>query len=242
MSTTEVLPEVELLDGLESLAKRVGNGAGKRRGLFITFEGIDGAGKTTQLKMLAARLREQGKAVLETAEPGGTSIGLQVRRILLDTSNAELSAVAELLLLFACRAQNVEQAILPALDQGLIVLCDRFTDSTIAYQGAGRGLTMDTVLAVDRIACQGLTPHLTLYLDIDVESALERARARNREDDAPATRIEEQTAEFHTRVRDAYLDLAATRTERIRLVDGLGTREEVAERIWAFVSRALSTR
>jgi dTMP kinase len=242
MSTTEVLPEVELLDSLEPLAKRLGNGAGKRRGLFITFEGIDGAGKSTQLKLLAARLREQGRAVLETAEPGGTAIGLQIRRILLDASNPELSAEAELLLLLACRAQNVEEAILPALDQGLIVLCDRFTDSTVAYQGAGRGLAIDTVLFVDRIACQGLTPHLTLYLDIDVESALERARARNREDAAPATRIEQQTAEFHTRVRDAYLDLAATRTERIRLVDGLGSREEVAERIWAIVNRALSTR
>jgi len=242
MSTTEVLPEAGLLDSLEPLARRLGNGHGKRPGLFITFEGIDGAGKSTQLRMLAARLREQGKGVLETAEPGGTSIGMQIRRILLDSSNVELAAVAELLLLFASRAQNVEEAILPALDQGLIVLCDRFTDSTIAYQGAGRGLSIDTVLAIDRIACHGLTPHLTLYLDIDVESALDRARARNRDDAAPATRIEEQTAEFHTRVRDAYLDLAATRTGRIRLVDGLGSREEVAERIWAIVNRALSMR
>jgi dTMP kinase len=234
MSTTEVLPEVEIL------AQRVGNGASKRPGLFITFEGIDGAGKTTQLKLLAARLREQGKSVLETAEPGGTSIGMQIRRILLDTANPELSSMAELLLLFAGRAQHVEETILPALDQGLIVLCDRFTDSTIAYQGAGRGLPLDTVLAINRIACGGLAPHLTLYLDIDVESALERARARNVEDPAAATRIENQTAEFHTRVRDAYLDLAATQTERIRLVDGLGPREDVAERIWAPVTRALA--
>ena len=240
MSTTEVLPEVEILEGLEPLAKRLGNGMAKRPGLFITFEGIDGAGKSTQLKLLAAHLREQSKGVLETAEPGGTSIGLQIRRILLDTANPELCSMAELLLLFAGRAQNVEETILPALDQGLVVLCDRFTDSTIAYQGAGRGLPIDTVLAVDRIACQGLCPHLTLYLDIDVETALERARARNREDDAPNTRIEEQTPEFHTRVRDSYLDLCATNRERIRLVDGTGTREEVAERIWVHVSRALS--
>lgn len=239
MSTTEVLPGIELMDALEPLAKRVGNGSHKRPGLFITFEGIDGAGKSTQLKLLSTRLREQGKTVLETAEPGGTAIGMQIRRILLDASNPELSAMTELLLLFACRAQNLEEAILPALDQGLIVLCDRFTDSTIAYQSAGRGLPIDTVLAIDRIACDGLTPHLTLYLDIDVQTALERARARNLEDDAPATRIEEQTAEFHTRVRDAYLDLAATQTERIRLVDGLGPREEVAERIWTLVTRAL---
>ncbi len=234
MSTTEVLPDVEIL------AQRLGNGVSKRPGLFITFEGIDGSGKSTQLKMLAARLRGQGRKVLETAEPGGTAIGLQIRRILQDAANAEISAMAELLLLFSCRAQNVEETILPALDQGLIVLCDRFTDSTIAYQGAGRGLPLETVLAVDRIACQGLTPNLTLYLDIDVETALERAHARNREDDAPASRIEQLTAEFHTRVRDAFLDLAATQTERIRLVDALGPLEEVGERIWTLVTRALA--
>jgi dTMP kinase len=241
MSTTE-LPAVDILEALDPLTKRAGNGVHKRPGLFISFEGIDGAGKSTQLKLLAARLREQGKAVLETAEPGGTSVGLQVRRILLDTANPELSAMAELLLLFAGRAQNVEEVILPALDHGLIVLCDRFTDSTIAYQSAGRGLAVDTIMAIDRIACDGLCPHLTLYLDIDVETALDRARARNREDDSPATRIEAQTPEFHTRVRDAYLDLAATHHDRIRLVDALGSREDVAERIWGLVSRALATR
>jgi dTMP kinase len=241
MSTTE-LPAVDIMEALEPLAKGIGNGVHKRPGLFITFEGIDGAGKSTQLKLLATRLREQDKGVLETAEPGGTSVGMQIRRILLDTANPELSAIAELLLLFAGRAQNVEEVILPALDQGLIVLCDRFTDSTIAYQGAGRGLAVDTVMAIDRIACDGLCPHLTLYLDIDVETALDRARARNREDDSPATRIETLTPEFHTRVRDAYLDLAATHRERIRLVDAVGSREDVAERIWVLVGRALAVR
>jgi dTMP kinase len=241
MSTTE-LPAVDILEALSPLAKRAGNGVHKRPGLFITFEGIDGAGKSTQLKLLAARLREQGKSVLETAEPGGTSVGLQIRRILLDTANLELSAMAELLLLFASRAQNVEEVILPALDQGLIVLCDRFTDSTVAYQSAGRGLSVDTIMAIDRIACDGLCPHLTLYLDIDVETALDRARGRNREGESQDTRIEAQTPEFHTRVRDAYLDLAATHRERIRLVDALGSREDVAERIWGWVSRALSSR
>ena len=241
MSTTEA-PTVSLIDSLEPLARKLGNGTTRRRGFFISFEGIDGSGKTTQLKTLAARLRSEGKRVLETAEPGGTSIGSQIRRILLDRANLELSAMAELLLLFACRAQNIEEAILPALDQGLIVLCDRFTDSTIAYQGAGRGLPLDAVAAIDRIACDGLTPHLTLYLDIDVETALARAHVRNQEDDSPATRIEEQTAAFHTRVRDAYLDLAATHTGRIKLVDGTGSKEQVAERIWDLVSRALSAR
>ncbi|HTP87503.1 MAG TPA: dTMP kinase [Bryobacteraceae bacterium] len=242
MSTTEAPPQVDIMDSLEPLARRLGNGVTRRRGFFITFEGIDGAGKSTQLKLLAARLRAAGKQVLETAEPGGTSIGMQVRRILLDPANPEISAMAELLLLFACRTQNVQEAILPALDQGLIVLCDRFTDSTVAYQSAARGLPLDTVLAIDRIACEGLCPHLTLYLDIDVDTALARTRERNLEDDAPATRIEQQTPEFHGRVRDAYLDLAATQTERIRLVDGTGTQEQVADRIWGLVSRALSSR
>jgi len=240
MSTTEVLPEVEILESLEPLARRLGNGAAKRPGLFITFEGVDGAGKSTQLKLLTARLREQGKGVLETVEPGGTSIGLQIRRILLDSANPELCAMAELLLLFAARAQNVEEIILPALDQGLIVLCDRFTDSTIAYQGVARGLGIETVQNLDRAVCHGLCPHLTLFLDIDVESALERAR--NREGDTTFTRIEQQSPEFHTRVRDAYLDLCATNRERIRLVDGTGTPAEVAERIWEIVSRAVGGR
>jgi len=242
MSTTEVLPEVDILESLEPLARKLGNGVSKRHGFFITFEGLDGAGKSTQLKLLAARLREQGKPVLETAEPGGTSVGMQIRHILLNAENKELSALTELLMMFACRAQNVEEAILPALDQGHIVLCDRFTDSTVAYQGVARGLGIETVQAVDRIACQGLTPHLTLYLDVDVDTALERAHHRNRDDARPETRIEEQTAEFHTKVRDAYLDLAARQRERIRLVDGIGTREEVAERIWGIVQKALGSR
>ncbi len=180
--------------------------------------------------------------MLETAEPGGTAIGLQIRRILLDSANAELSAVAELLLMFACRAQNVEEAILPALDQGLVVLCDRFTDSTMVYQGVARGLGADIVMTVDRIACQGLKPDLTLYIDIDVPTALERAHARNREDATTETRLDEQTPDFYGRVRDAYVELAAHEQQRIRIVDGLGTPEEVAERVWAVVSRAVSAR
>src|SRR5260370_4645048 len=134
------------------------------RGLFITFEGPDGSGKSTQARLLAERLRREGYSVLETAEPGGTPIGQQIRAILLDPANQELSPVAELLLMFACRAQNVEQWILPALANGQIVISDRFTDSSIAYQGAGRGLGWDTVLAVDRIACHGRSEEHTSEL------------------------------------------------------------------------------
>src|ERR1700735_2641653 len=137
------------------------------RGLFVTFEGPDGSGKSMQARMLAQRLRGAGRAVLESVEPGGTPIGQQIRRILLDPANKELAATAELLLMFAARAQNVEQWILPALHRGTIVISDRFTDSSVAYQGAGRGLGRGTVLQLDRIACHGLVPDVTICVDID---------------------------------------------------------------------------
>src|SRR5580698_3021957 len=148
------------------------------RGLFITFEGPDGSGKSTQARMLAERLRREGHDVLESVEPGGTPIGREIRRILLDPANRELTPTAELLLMFAARAQNVEQWILPALAEGKIVISDRFTDSSIAYQGAGRGLGRGTVLELDGIACQGLVPDLTLCIDIDSETGLARAQSR----------------------------------------------------------------
>ncbi len=149
------------------------------RGVFLTFEGPDGSGKSTQARLLTERLRAEGHQVIETAEPGGTPIGQQIRRILLDPANHDLRAIPELLLMFAARAQNVEQWILPALEQGQIVVCDRFTDSSIAYQGAGRGLGWKTVLDLDRIACHGLVPDLTLCIDIDTETGLARAHSRN---------------------------------------------------------------
>src|SRR6202047_3533395 len=144
------------------------------RGLFITFEGPEGSGKSTQLRLLGKKLRGKNLTVLETAEPGGTPIGLQIRRVLLDAKNQELCPTAELLLMFAARAQNVDQAILPALAAGQVVLCDRFTDSTLVYQGAARGLGAEVVYEVDRIACRGLVPDLTLVVDIDVETGLAR--------------------------------------------------------------------
>src|SRR6202043_403631 len=149
------------------------------QGLFITFEGMDGSGKTTQMHRLAAHLRRLGRTVLETAEPGGTPIGTKIRRILLDSANQELCPAAELLLYFASRAQNVDQWILPALGRGEVVLSDRFTDSSLVYQGTGRNLGVDAVRALERIACRGLKPHLTLLVDVDAEASLTRARARN---------------------------------------------------------------
>ena len=146
-----------------------------KRGLFVTFEGMDGCGKTTQMRRLGNRLRGAGHDVLETIEPGGTTIGSQIRGILLDSANKELAATTELLLYFAARAQNVDQLILPALDEGKIVLSDRFTDSSLAYQGCGRGLGAETVLALDRIACRGLKPDLTLLIEIDPATSQARA-------------------------------------------------------------------
>src|SRR6266478_46620 len=150
-----------------------------KRGLFLTFEGPEGSGKSTQLHLLGKRLRGARYDVLETAEPGGTPIGLQIRRVLLDAKNQELCPTAELLLMFAARAQNVEQAILPALATGHVVLSDRFTDSTLVYQGAARGLGAELVYEVDRIACRGLVPDLTLVIDVDIETGLARAHRRN---------------------------------------------------------------
>ena len=206
-----------------------------KRSLFLTFEGMDGSGKTTQMRLLAERLRRQGRAVLESAEPGGTPIGMQVRRVLLDSANQELRPTAELLLYFACRAQNVDQWILPALTEGKIVLSDRFTDSTLVYQGCGRGLGTETVMTLDRIACRGLVPDVTVLIDIDAETSLARAHARNATARDTETRMDEQSAEFHRKVYEAYHALAAREPDRFRIVDGRAEREAMAREIWDIV-------
>jgi dTMP kinase len=201
------------------------------RGRFITFEGPEGSGKSTQLRLLGERLRKSGMDVLETQEPGGTPIGIQIRHVLLDAKNRELCPTAELLLMFASRAQNVDQLILPALSAGRTVLSDRFTDSTLVYQGVGRGLGADVVYDLDRIACRGLVPDLTLLIDIDTETGLARARQ---------TRMEEQGVGFHHRVREAYRQLAADEPARVKLIDGSQTREAVAEQVWDAVTLAIA--
>jgi dTMP kinase len=187
------------------------------------------------MRLLAERLRREGCAVLETAEPGGTPIGMQVRRVLLDSANQELCPTAELLLYFACRAQNVDQWILPALAEGKIVLSDRFTDSTLVYQGCGRGLGSETVMALDRIACRGLVPDVTLLIDIDAETSLARAHARNATERDTETRMDEQSVEFHRKVYEAYHALAAREPLRFRIVDGRADRQAMAREIWDIV-------
>ena len=201
------------------------------RGRFFTFEGPEGSGKSTQLRILGERLRKAGQDVLETQEPGGTAIGVQIRQVLLDAKNRELCPTAELLLMFASRAQNVDQLILPALSAGRTVLSDRFTDSTLVYQGVGRGLGAEVVYELDRIACRGLIPDLTLLIDIDAETGLARARQ---------TRMEEQGVGFHRRVREAYRQLAADEPARVKLIDGSQTREAVAEQVWDAVEAVMT--
>lgn len=207
-----------------------------QHGLFVTFEGMDGSGKTTQRCRLARRLRAMGRTVLETAEPGGTRIGAEIRRILLDSANRELCPSAELLLYFASRAQNVEEWIKPALARGEIVLADRFTDSSLVYQGYGRGLGAENVHALDRIACRGLKPNLTLLLDIAAETSLARAHARNAAETSHETRMDEQSLEFHRQVYAAYHELAAREPERVKLVPGCAPEDEVERAIWELVN------
>lgn len=214
----------------------------QKRGVFITFEGGEGSGKSTQLRLLAERLRAEGREVFESAEPGGTPIGTQIRRVLLDAKNQEMFPTTELLLMFACRAQNVDQWILPALGRGQIVLSDRFTDSTLVYQGMARGLGTEVVYEVDRIACRGLVPDLTLVIDVDVETGLARAHAWNRRVADVETRIDEQEIGFHRKVRDAYHQLAADEPNRVLLIDGAPAPDAVALHVWEAVESLLVSR
>ena len=197
---------------------------------------MDGSGKTTQMHRLAERLRSLRRTVLETAEPGGPPIARKIRRILLDSANQELSPTTEILLYFASRAQNVDQWILPALGRGEIVLSDRFTDSSLVYQGVGRGLGIDTVSDLERIACRGLKPDLTILVDVDAAASLARARSRNLAEPHCETRMDDQAIEFHLKVHQAYHALAAAEPERVKLVDGRAAMDEIEREVWNIVS------
>jgi dTMP kinase len=215
------------------------------RGLFITFEGTDGSGKSTQLRILVERLRAEGYTVTENQEPGGTPVGQQVRRILLDPANHDIAPITELLLMFASRAQAATERILPALARGEIVVSDRFTDSSLAYQGEGRALGFDLVLAIHRLALGELYPDLTICVDLDVKTSLDRAHGRNRnlaaQTQISEARLDEQSVDFHTRVRDAYHRIAHYEPHRFRLIDGRDDVAAVSQRIWAEVSPKLAT-
>jgi dTMP kinase len=184
---------------------------------------------------LAARLREMGRTVIETVEPGGPRIAMMIRRILLDSANQELSPRAELLLYFASRAQNVDEVIRPALERGEIVLSDRFTDSSLVYQGYGRGLGADAVAALDRVACGGLKPDLTILVDVDAESSLARARARNEAEPHCETRMDDQSLDFHRAVYRAYHALAEAEPERVKVVNGRVDIDTIERGVWEVV-------
>lgn len=187
--------------------------------MFITFEGPEGSGKTTQLVLLAEWLTAAGRDVLATREPGGTAIGDRVRAILLDPACGEMQAEAEVLLFSAARAQHVGQVIRPHLARGGVVLCDRYADSTLAYQGYGRGLDLATLHVITAFATGGLRPDLVVYLDIDAEAGLRRKQLHAHADASQWNRMEQEALAYHQRVRAGYLQLAAAEPGRWLLVD-----------------------
>ena len=192
----------------------------RARGKFITFEGLDGCGKSTQLGKLADGLRSEGLDVVTTREPGGTEIGEKIRGVLLD-SRSKMAPMAELALMFASRAQQIEEVILPNVRAGRWVLCDRFTDSSEAYQGAGRQLGSEAVLTLHRVLCRGLQPDLTILMDSDPAASVERARRRNRAqaDAVDENRFEQENRAFFERVHEQYLAIARREPERVFVVD-----------------------
>ena len=209
------------------------------RGLFITFEGGDGAGKSTQIRRLAETLRKRGYAVMESREPGGTPGAEAVRHVVLDTSAAEpFGPYLEAMLFAAARNDHVEQKIRPALENGEIVLVDRFMDSTRVYQGATENLDSAFVTSLEREAIANVVPDLTLILDLPPEEGLRRAHAR-READTPVDRFEKEDIAAHQIRRAAFLDIAENEPERCRVIDASGSTDDVAEQILNVVSRAI---
>ena len=201
-------------------------------GLFITFEGLDGSGKSTQLELLASDLRAAGYDVVATREPGGTRVGEAIREVLLSPAHSEMTARAEALLYAASRAQLVEQTVRPALARGCIVLCDRYVDSSIAYQGFGRELGLDDVLTLNVWGTECLFPQLTLFYTAPEEVRTARGRQE-------ADRLETETAEFFARVRAGYEHMAEVHSHRIKVIDATGTVAEVYERTKAVVEEEL---
>lgn len=206
-----------------------------KKGRFITFEGGEGCGKSTQIKRLESFLKEKGVEVLVTREPGGTRLAELIRGLLKDEKDDPPCDRAELLLFLAARAQLVKNVILPALESGVWVLSDRFSDSTFAYQGYGRGLDLEILKIANDFACDSLKPDLTLLLDVPAEVAASRMRKRERETNTSADRIELAGDEFHLRLREGFRALAAAEPERIITVDASGTPDEV----WEAVCRSL---
>jgi dTMP kinase len=208
-------------------------------GLFVTFEGGEGAGKSTQIRRLRHRLEALGRKVVATREPGGSPIAESIREFLLGGEARRFGPLAETMLFAAARADHVTNTIRPALERGAVVLCDRFADSTRVYQGALGAVPAATIDALEGIAMGELRPDLTLILDVPAELGLSRAEGRRRESGEPPDRFEEESLAFHSRIREAFLAVAAAQPERCAVVDASGTPDEVEARVWASVQTRL---
>lgn len=209
---------------------------------LITFEGGDGTGKSTQLKLLADHLTAQGMACLTTREPGGTSLGQLFRQVLLEVGKQNISSPTELFLYLADRAHHIQEVILAAFESGKIVLCDRYTDSTLAYQGYGRGIDLELLRRLNDIASRGVEPDLTFLFDCPVEVGLSRTARRQAEDgtrSAPEDRFEREKVEFHEKVRNGFLELARAEPDRIQVLDASRSVQEVSENVRNIVARKL---
>jgi len=215
------------------------------RGLFITLEGLDGSGKTTQIKRLAAWMQKRGMSPFVTRQPGGTPTGDRIRALILDSGSTPIAPMTEMALMFADRAQAIAEVIEPALVSGRVVICDRFTDSTEAYQGGGRQIGSDTVLALHRLICGNLQPDLTLLLLPSLDSSLERARCRNdrqvAHDGKDENRFEQEQEDFHRRVWQKYHEIAERESQRVVLIEGNLSIDEVHEQIIEAVAERLVT-
>ncbi|HEY3026143.1 MAG TPA: dTMP kinase [Pyrinomonadaceae bacterium] len=209
-------------------------------GAFITFEGIDGSGKSTQLRLIASVLRLQGLEVVTTREPGGTTLGQRLRAALLDAQE-QVDPLAELLVFAADRAQHVRRHLRPAIDTNHVVLSDRYADSTVAFQGAGRGFDENLINEIVQLATEGLKPDLTLLFDLPVAECIARTRRRH-EGKNKGDRLDAEDIEFHTRVRDAYLRIAAAEPERVRLIDASGAVQETHQLVMDIVVPFLKQR
>lgn len=205
------------------------------RGLFITFEGTDGAGKTTQIQRLSTELRQTGYDICLTREPGGTPISEQIRDMLLNPDHGEMAATTELLLYAASRAQHVSEIIKPALESGKIVISSRFADAMVVYQGYGRGLDLERINRLNRIATDGVTPDVTFVLDLPVEIGLQRVQ----ESRGGLDRLEREKIDFHQRLRDGYRALAEQEPQRLKLVDAQASPEQVYAQIEAAIQPLL---
>ena len=217
-----------------------------RRGKFITFEGLDGTGKSTQMRKLAVVLREAGHKVIETREPGGTPTAEKIRKVLLDSGTAGLGPLAEMALMFASRAQHIAEVIEPGLAAGNIVLCDRFTDSTEAYQGSGRRLGSEPVRELHRILCGNLQPDLTILMDSNPHASVRRAQRRNQRASKSSgrshdeNRFEQETRSFFARVREGYLAIAKREPERVAIVDARGMPQQTHQKILEVLSSKMA--